>query len=158
MEKATKPVSATLLERRRFLKLAAAAITVAAGCSRVKPEPDLDTAMSELNRILKDIGDNGQKQVISIAQRIKLRAGELADEHRAFTASFDRLLSRYDTNEAVLGELTGTYNRNRVLKRNELLRLQDELHAALTPDEWAEVVRVLNRAGTSLAGYTLSGS
>ena len=147
-----------LLERRRFLKLAVAAITVTAACSRVRPESDLDTAMSNLNQILKDTGDNGQKQVISIAQRIQVRAGELADEHRAFTASFDRLLSRYDTNEAVLGELTEAYNRNRILKRNELLRLQDELHAALTPEEWAEVVRVLNQAGTSLAGYTLSGS
>jgi hypothetical protein len=45
-----------------------------------------------------------------------------------------------------------------MLKRNDLLHLQDELHHALKPDEWAEVVRVLNRAGKSLAVYTLSGS
>ena len=106
--------------------------------------------------MLDNMDDNEQALVTSIAQRIRGRANELAAEHRTFTDSFDRLLSTYDATEAQLEQLIEAYNRQRTLLRNELLHLQDELHAAMTPDQWAEVVRVLNRAGKSIAGYTLS--
>lgn len=79
-------------------------------------------------------------------------------EHRTFSDNFDRLLSTYDATLAQLEQLIETYNSRRTLLRNDLLHLQDELHAAMTPDQWAEVVRVLNQTGKSIAGYTLSGS
>jgi Spy/CpxP family protein refolding chaperone len=111
--------------------------------------------MTELNQLLTELDDTEQLQVTAIAQRIQARASELADEHRSFTDSFDRQLSTYDTTEAQLQQLVDDYNRRRQLKRNDLLHLQDELHAAMTPDDWSRVVRVLNRAGKSLAAYTL---
>jgi hypothetical protein len=114
--------------------------------------------MSELNKRLDEMNDNEQQRVTSIVQRIRARARELAEEHRAFINSFDQLLSKYDTADTELGELTDNYNRNRILKRNDLLHLQDELHAAMTPEDWYDVVRILNQAGKSLAGYTLSGN
>ena len=114
--------------------------------------------MSELNRLLAEMDDNEQQRVTSIVLRIQARASELADEHRTFTDGFDRLLTTYDATDAELQQLIDDYNSYRTLMRNDLLQLQDELHAAMTPEDWAEVVRVLNRAGKSLAGYTLSGS
>ncbi len=114
--------------------------------------------MTELNQLLAELDDIEQLQVTTIAQRIQARARELADEHRSFTDSFDRLLSAYDTTEAQLAQLTDGYNISRIRKRNDLLHLQDELHAAMTPDDWSEVVHVLNRTGKSLANYTLSAS
>lgn len=114
--------------------------------------------MSELNRLLDEMDDNEQQRVTAIVQHIQMRARELAEEHRTFTDSFDRQLSAYDTTEAQLLQLIDTYNQRRTQMRNDLLHLQDELHAAMKPDEWSEVVRVLNRAGKSLASYTMSGS
>ena len=113
--------------------------------------------MNELDRQLDEIADDEQQlKLSSIAQRIQTAARELAAEHRTFTESFNLLLSRYDATEAQLVQLIEAYNRQRTLLRNELLHLQDELHVAMTADQWAEVVKVLNRAGKSIAGYTLS--
>lgn len=114
--------------------------------------------MTELNRVLDEMDDKQQERVASIAQRIQVRASELSDEHRTFTDSLDRLLTAYDTTDSQLQQLIDSYNRRRTQMRNELLHLQDELHVAMTPDDWSEVVHVLNRAGKSLAGYTLSGN
>jgi len=152
-----KHTNPKLLDRRRLLKLAVASALVVAGCTNVRQGSDLDTAMNELDRQLDVIADDEQQvKLSSIAQRIQTAARKLAAEHRTFTDSFDRLLSSYDATEAQLGQLIEAYNRQRTLLRNELLHLQDELHATMTPDQWAEVVRVLNRAGKSIAGYTLS--
>ena len=151
-----KQTDQKLLDRRRLLKLAVASALVVAGCTNVRQESDLDTAMNELDRQLDEIADDEQQlKLTSIAQHIQIRASELAAEHRTFTDSFDRLLNTYDATEAQLEQLIEAYNRQRTLLRNELLHLQDELHTAMTPDQWAKVVRVLNRAGTSIAGYTL---
>ena len=155
---ATNPVTAVSLDRRRLLKLAAASIALATGCATVTRPSDLDSAMSELDRLLDEMGDIEQQRVTSIVQRIQASARDLADEHRTFTDSFDRLLTTYDATEAQLEQLIDTYNRRRTLMRNDLLHSQDELHAAMTPEDWSEVVRALNRTGKSLAGYTLSGS
>ena len=155
MNKTTKPITTIPLDRRQLLKLAAASLLVVTGCTAVRPPPDLDTAINELNRLLDEMDDVEQRRVTSIVQRIQQRANELASEHRTFTGSFDRLLTAYDTTEAQLAQLTDSYNASRTRKRNDLLHLQDELHAAMTPDDWSEVVRVLNRAGKSLAVYTL---
>jgi predicted nucleic acid-binding Zn-ribbon protein len=145
-----------LLDRRRLLKLAAASLLLAAGCTNTRQDSDLDAAMSELDRLLDEMGENEQRQVTSIVQRIQTRARELAAEHRTFTDNFDSQLSSYHVTEAQLEQLIETYNRRRTLLRNDLLHLQDELHAAMSPDDWAEVMRVLNRAGKSMARYTLT--
>lgn len=147
-----------LFSRRQAIKLAAASVLLVTGCTNARQDSDLNAAMSELNRLLDEMDDKEQKRVTSIVQRIQGRASELSDEHRTFTDSFDRLLAAYDTTELQLEHLIDTYNRRRTQMRNELLHLQDELHVAMTPDDWSEVVHVLNRAGKSLAGYTLSGN
>ena len=50
------------------------------------------------------------------------------------------------------------YAKRRQWLRNDLLHLQDELHASMTPDDWARVVQVLNQTGKALASYTFSGA
>ena len=150
-----KQTDTKLLNRRLLLKLAVASIFLATGCTNTRQESDLDAAMSDLNRKLDEIDDNERLlKLVSIAQRIKASTRELATEHRTFTDNFDQLLGTYDATEDQLEQLIETYNRQRALLRNSLLHLQDELHAAMTPDEWAEVVQVLNQAGKSLANYT----
>ncbi len=145
-----------LLSRRRALKLAVASVLLAAGCATMS-RSDLDTAVSNLNGLLDEIADNERQELlISIAQRIKLRAQELVAEHQAFVDSFDRMLKIYDTTEVQLRQTTEIYNKRRQWLRNDLLGLQDELHTSMTPDEWAKVVEVLNQTGKAIASYTLS--
>ena len=93
----------------------------------------------------------------SIARRIEIRARNLAAEHQEFVDSFDRLLSEHDTTEAQLYQLIDKYTKRRRWLRDDLLYLQDELHASLGPEDWARVVQVLNQTGKAVGSYTLSG-
>lgn len=113
--------------------------------------------MSDLDGLLDETAGNGEQVwLASIARRIKIRAQDLVAEHREFVDSFDRLLREYSVTEVQLNQFIKAYARRRKWLRNDLLRLQDELHASLTPDEWAEVVQVLNRTGKAVATHPLS--
>jgi hypothetical protein len=145
-----------LLDRRQLLKLAAASVLLISACTEVKDEPESDRAISELASVLDEMASNDQQQtLIGIAERIETQARELVAEHQAFIADFNRLLNDRDATETDLGQLINAYADRRTFLRNNLLRLQDQLHTSLSPEEWAEVVKVLNRAGKSVSGYTL---
>lgn len=147
----------TLLSRRQALKLAAASVLLISGCATFRQGSDLDAAMSDLDGTLDEITGNGkQVWLASIARRIGIRARDLVAEHQEFVDSFDRLLSERDVTEAQLKQIIEAHVKHREWLRNDLLRLQDELHASMTPDDWAEVVQVLNRAGKAVANRTLS--
>jgi hypothetical protein len=145
------------ISRRQALKLAISSVLLVAGCTTMSSSSDLDTAVSELNDLLNEAAiDNDRTLLSSIAGKIKNRASELAAEHKAFIDNFDQLLSNYDTTEAQLKQTAKTYATRRRQLRDELLHLQDELHTAMTPDEWDKVVQVLNQTGKAIASYTLS--
>lgn len=147
----------TLLSRRQVLRLAVASVLLVSGCAGMTSSSDLDAATNDLSIVLEQVGDNDdQEQLVSIARRIESKARELAAEHREFANNFDSLLSDYEATEAQLGQKIEAYATRRRLLRDELLHLQDELHVAMTPDDWARVVQVLNQTGKALAGYTLS--
>jgi hypothetical protein len=79
-------------------------------------------------------------------------------EHQEFVDSFDRLLGEYETTEAQLHQMIDTYVKRRKWLRDDLLYLQDELHASLEPEDWARVVQVLNQTGKAVGSYTLPGA
>lgn len=147
----------TLLNRRQVLRLAVTSVLLVSGCASMTSSSDLDAATNDLGIALEQMGDSGeQEQLLSIARRIESTVRELAAEHREFVNRFDNLLSEYESTKAQLEQLIEAYAGRRKLLRDDLLHLQDELHAAMTPDEWARVVQVLNRTGKALASYTLS--
>lgn len=118
---------------------------------------DLDTAVDELNDLAKETSIDGERSLlVSIANKIEITARELTAEHKAFIHNFDRLLSNHDTTEAKLKQTVKAYATRRRQLRDDLLHLQDELHAAMTPDEWEKVVQVLNYTGKAIASYTHS--
>jgi len=146
-----------LLSRRQALKLAVASVLLVSGCTTTSSGSDLDAATNDLDIVLNQMGGNDeQEKLTSIARRIQSRARELAAEHREFVNSFDHLLSDYNATEAQLKQLIEAYATRRKLLRDDLLHLQDELHAAMTLDQWVRVVQVLNQTGKALASYTLS--
>jgi len=119
---------------------------------------ELDSSINNLATALSSITDNeNQAMLQSIARRIEIRARNLAAEHQEFVDSFDRLLSEHDTTEAQLYQLIDKYTKRRRWLRDDLLYLQDELHASLGPEDWARVVQVLNQTGKAVGSYTLSG-
>lgn len=149
-------IHSTLLSRRQALRLAVASVLLVSGCASMTVSSDLDAATTDLGIVLEQMGNDGeQEQLISIARRIESTARELAVEHNEFVNRFDSLLSEYESTEAQLKQLIDAYATRRKLLRDDLLHLQDNLHAAMTPDQWAEVVQVLNRTGKALASYTL---
>ena len=146
-----------LLSRRQAFKLAAASVLLVAGCATFRQGFDLDAAMSDLEGLVGEIAGNGEQVwLASIVRRIEIRARDLVAEHREFVDSFDLLLREHSVTEMQLNQMIEAYARRREWLRNDLLRLQDELHVSITPDDWAEVVQVLNRTGKAVATHTLS--
>ena len=118
---------------------------------------DLDAAVTELNDLLSETPPDSERELlVSIANKIEVTARELVAEHNAFSDNFDQLLSNHDTTEAELKQVAKDYGSRRQQLRDDLLYLQDELHTAMTPEEWSEVVQVLNHTGKAIASYTLA--
>jgi len=152
-----QPTVSTPLSRRQALKIAISSVLLIGGCASVSSSSDLDTAVSELNNLINEVDtDNDRTLISSIASKIKNRASVLVAEHKIFITDFERLLSHYNATENQLKHLAETYATRRRQLRDELLHLQDELHAAMTPQEWDKVVRVLNQTGKAIAAYTLT--
>ena len=151
----TKP-----LNRRQLLKLAVASVLLISACTAVKEEEsDSDRALSELGKLLDEMAGNDKQQaLIGIAERLETQARELVAEHQAFVVDFNRMLNDRAVTENQLGELINAHTKRRTSLRNNLLQLQDELHTSLSPEDWAEVVQVLNHTGKALSGYTLDES
>ena len=147
------------ISRRQALKLAVSSVLLITGCTSMRSGSGLDSAVDELNSLLDETVTDSEYTLLSaIAGKIENRARQLVAEHKTFTDNFDRLLSTYDTEEAQLKQLVEGYVIRRKGLRDDLLRLQDELHFAMTPDEWDRVVQVLNRTGDAISSYTLSGA
>ena len=148
-----------LVNRRRLLEVAVASLLVVSGCATLRQTTELDSSINNLATALAGIPDDGNQVTLqSIARRIEIRARNLAAEHQEFVGSFDRLLSEYETTEAQLHQMIDKYAERRKWLRDDLLYLQDELHASLEPEDWARVVQVLNQTGKAVGSHTLSGA
>ncbi len=149
-----------MVGRRQFLKLAAAALLLVSGCATFRGGSDLDEYQEELRRLLDDLAGNYGEQVrlTSIARRIEIRSRELVAEHQEFVDTFNSLMSTRDVTEVQLRQSVDSYSHRRNWLRNDLLQLQDELHNELAPDEWAEVITILNRTGQTVARSSVSGA
>ncbi len=144
-----------VVSRRDALRvsLASAALLVVAGCQAGGRSKQLESASEELRRTIKGMSENDVERVrlASIARRLEARSRELLVDYREFQADFDTLSINRDVSSSELSRMTDEYQARRIAGRNDLLRLQDDLRAELTADEWDEVVDVLNRKAQSIA-------
>jgi len=153
----TKSEHAISLNRRRLLSVAAASLLVIGGCATFRRQDGLKTSINDLSSVLDSLGnDDKQVWLRSIARRIEIRARDLGAEHQAFVDSFDSLLASHSVTTTQLKQFINTHSARRRWLRDDLLHLQDELHDALDPDEWADVIKVLNRTGTTISDTTLT--
>ena len=147
------------MNRRRLLEVSVASLLVVSGCVSLRQTSELDTSINSLTTTLDTISDDENLVMLqSIARRIEIRARSLAAEHQEFVDSFDRLLSEYEATEAQLYKMIDKYAKRRKWLRDDLLYLQDELHASLEPEDWTRVVQMLNQTGKAVGSYTLSGA
>ena len=156
----TDEVARRAISRRDLFELAVASLLVASGCATSSPNADLDGYLGALRMQLDGLAQNDAERIdlVSVARRIEIRSRELAAEHREFLASFDALMRERDVAEAQLGKAIASYSERRKWLRDDLLKLQDELHDALPPDDWSEVVKVLNRTGRAVGGAATRGA
>ena len=139
----------TGLSRREALRigLATASLFVVSGCQVFGSTSELESARNELMQSLEALGRDDVQEVglLSIARQIASNTRVLVDEHDAFLSDFDRLTRNRDVSESDLQRLADLFSTRRVELRNGLFRLQDELRAEMTADEWTVVVKALNR-------------
>ncbi len=111
--------------------------------TRVRPRC---RALKDLNASLDALEPGAKRaRIAAIAGRIEKQARELVTEPRDFVERFDQLLRERDMPEAQLAETIDAHSDRRIALRDDLLLLQQELHDALSPGEWNEVVEILNR-------------
>ena len=142
-----KDVEAVSPGRRRVLRLAVAVALLASGCSSFRRTSDLDLALAELKQASTGtVAGADSIRLDSVIQRIKIRARELVAEHHEFADSFDQLLTERDVGKDELVRIVNSHAERREWLRNDLLKLQEELFAALPAEERDEVKAILNRS------------
>ena len=151
-----KDTAEKLVSRRRIVGLVVASLVVISGCTRFRRDSDLEKGQNELRVLLEDIADSDTErtELVSIAQRIETEVNALVSVQQEFLSSFDGQLNSYDVSEQQVMETVNSFTPQRVSMRDNLLGLQSELQAALTPEEWAAVLETLNRKGVALSSST----
>mgnify|MGYP001812594556 CR=1 FL=1 len=147
------------VSRRRMLQLVAASLAVVSGCAVFRSTSELDEAREDLRALLGELadGDAERVQLLAIGNRIDTRANELVGEHRAFIENFNGLAANRDVTADELTSIVADHEARRVWLRNDLLRLQDRMKAALPADEWERTLEILNRTGEAVAGQAKAG-
>ena len=138
------------LNRREALRisLASSALLLIAGCSAFrKSESDLDKAFRNLTTTMDSLAADSDQQasLISIAERIEQSCRDLTFEHDAFVEQFEVEAQRRDTSAAELEKIVQGFGQRRTSERDQLLRIQDELRAELTEQEWVTAVKALDQ-------------
>jgi hypothetical protein len=142
------------LNRREALRisLATSALLLIAGYSVFRnSESDLDKAFQNLSTTIDSFAGDADQQarLISIAERIEKSCRDLTSEHDAFIEQFEAEAQRRDTSASVLDEIVEGFGQRRTVERDQLLRIQDELRAELTEQEWTTAVEALDQTRES---------
>ena len=115
----------------------------------------LDMYGRELGRgSLSKSSEELNERLTRMDERMKAQSQALLETHETFLVEFDEMATNRAATSGELNELVDNYVERRTSQRDDLLRLQDELHAALPPDAWADVRGVLNRRSEAIAAGT----
>lgn len=115
------------------------------GCAAFRSESELDSALAELETLVKSIDGDTDDRLVVIAGQISEESRSLSDAQDQFAREFNRQAADRDVSDDTLTQLVMDHDANRLELRNQLLRSQDELYRAVPKDAWPEVLEVLNR-------------
>jgi hypothetical protein len=143
------------INRRDFIiSLAASALTLVSGCATFRRESEVDAAFADLKVLLKTAKGDDLEGIVSIAELMKSESRALLDTHETFLVQFNESATDRTVTSDDLNKLVDDYLAQRKSQRDNLLHLQDELHAALPPEIWPEVLDVLNRKAQAIVAGT----
>lgn len=140
-----------MTRRELMIYIAASALLVASGCATFQRDSEVDAALDELESLLSQIDDADEEELIAAADRIGQKVRALLDKHERFGEEFNTRARDRSVSDESLQELVSDYEAGRVVLRNELLRADQELFAALPVDAKDDVVELLNRKSRMLA-------
>ena len=143
------------LERRDFIiALSASALVLATGCATFRRESEIDAAFNDLDELLAVTGEDNLDGVVPIVEQMRADSRALLDIHETFVVKFNSMAADRSATLDDLNSLVDGYHADRKSKRDDLLRLQDDLREALPTDAWPDVQRVLNSKSQAIAGGT----
>lgn len=142
------------LSRRKMLRisLAAASLLTIGACTTGNPSKEkINSANQQLQLSLQEIAanDDALARLTAIAKRIETQSQQLIQLHNQFTAEFEALANKRNTDSTTLLEMAEDYNIRMIQQRDALIRTQDEVKGELNEDEWAEAVHALNQTSAS---------
>jgi len=141
----SKVGEATPTRRQALSALAAAAVVTLLGCARFPSGNGLDRMVSDLDAALAKAPDDAAPGLIAISHQIQSQARALITSQEGFSTEFDRLSEDPNVSDDTLLRLVATYENERRTKRDNLLDLQDQLHASVSKDLWPDVQEILAR-------------
>jgi hypothetical protein len=139
-----------MTRRELVIGIAASALLVASGCATFRRGSEVDAALDELESLLSQIDDADEEELRAAAERIGQAARALIDKHERFGEAFNAQARDRSVSDEFLQELVSDYEAGRVELRNELLRADQKLFAALPVDAKADVLALLNRKSRML--------
>lgn len=146
-----------IIDRRTFIiGLGASAMMVISGCATSRNSSEMDTAFADLEVLLNQSSESNTEQLAAIARRIRDQSREFLNANQTFITAFNAQASSRSATSEELQQLVDNFDVDRQTMRNNLLRLQDELYAALPADAWSDVLEVLNRKSEALTANNIS--
>ena len=145
-----KTTAIGVTRRELVAGVAAAACFVASGCATFRLGSDLDVALADLDMLLKQMDRDDERKLADIFEKISMESRALLKTHREFGEVFNNKAADRTVSDASLVRLVNGYEADRIARRNTLLQIQDDLHAAVPGDAWPDVLEVLNRKSAAL--------
>jgi len=137
--------SLTPTRRRALSALAAAAVITMLGCARFPSGVGLDRMISDLDAALAKAPNGAAPNLTAISHQIQSDARALITSQEAFSTEFDHLSEDPDVSDDTLFRLVSEYEKERRVRRDKLLNLQDQLHEAVPEDLWPDLQEILAR-------------
>ena len=132
--------------------LAGTAFLASSGCAAFRSKSEIDAAFADLEALLEA---GNQSDAVEIAKRMKVGSYALLETHESFVTQFDSSARNRGVAASDLHAIVDDYLASRKSQRDEILRMQDELHAAIPASAWQEIHEVLTRKVDAVAAGTV---
>ena len=137
----------SIMNRRDFL-VCIVSVAALSGCGLLPSRAsEIDRLFDELDALVANLPVQQRENLESLADSLHKKSSQLLADHQDFLENFNDSASDRTVSGEELEDLYEAYESQRVAQRNDILRLQDDLHAAVPAEAWTDIRDVLNRKG-----------
>ena len=144
--------------RQAVIGIAGTALFIVQGCAVFRRDSDLDTALAELETLLRSGGNDDSERQVAIASEIGQLAHNLMESQAEFSSDFNTQAANREIDADTLGQLVAEYDQRRLALRNQLLERQHELRSEVPEELWPEVLEMLNKKRMALVPQRARGA